>query len=311
MNVLTCEQVEEQLDLLAGGECAWPTRRAVEQHLETCAACAASYEESRRLQSMLDLHWNEAEQLARLRRRINEADRQAERPRLLMMPWLRPAVALAAMLLVTFGLALLMPQMSAESPAVGLTAALAPMADDGITRENMKTQSLVAPAHPQEDVAMAKFDKQEKTLALAKGQSGQDYRRSLRGGRSPEDLPQPPSLPLELTLQNNAARRLEVRLGDDAQLALDVQGPEEGVLRLPAPKSEEAAFLPRQTLWLAPGERRTLRVERLVVGSRQHIEYVYLTEPGEYTLTIHLRALVDREPVWLTSEPLHIPVRAP
>jgi hypothetical protein len=311
MNAMTCQQVEEQLDLLAAGECDRPTRRAVEQHLDSCAACSASYAESRRLQGMLDLHWNEAEQLERLRGRIDEADRRTDRPRILVLPWARRAAALAAMLLVTFGLALLMPTGSEEQPAIALTVAMAPMRDDGMTREMMKAQVLVAPARATEDAVVAKFDKQENTLTLPKGQSGKEYRRSLRRVQHADELPEPPSLPLELALKNNEARPLNVRLGDEAQLSLDVQGPEEGVLRLLGPKSEEAAFLPQQTLRLMPGERRTLRVERLVEGSRQHVEYVYLTEPGEYTLTIRLRAVVGREPVWLMSAPIHILVIAP
>jgi hypothetical protein len=310
MNVLTCQQVEEQLDLLAAGECDRATRRAVEQHLESCAACAASYAESQRLQGMLDLHWNEAEQRDRLRRRIDQADRQKEQPRILTLPWLRRASALAAMLLVTFGLALLMPQWNEDQPHIALTVAAAPMRTGEMAPGKMEAKALVAPVRTVEDAVTAKFDKQGNTLTLPPGQSGKDYRRSLLRGRDPEELPQPPSLPLELTLKNNESRPLDVRLGDDAQLALDVNGPDEGVLRLPAPESEEAAFLPRQTLALAPGERRTMRVERLVEGSRQHIKYVYLTQPGEYMLAVRLRAVVGREPVWLTSESIRIHVNA-
>jgi hypothetical protein len=309
MNVLTCEQVEEQLDLLAAGECDRPTRRAVEQHLESCAACSASYAESQRLQGMLNLHWNEAEQRERLRRRIVEEEQRTQRPRILVLPRARRAAALAAMLLVTFGLALWMLSGSDGQPAIALTVAMAPMPDNEMTRENMKMQTLVAPARAVEERMVAKFDKQENTLILPPGQSGKEYRQSLRRQR-PDELPEPPSLPLELTLTNNESRSLDVRVGEEAQLALEVQGPAEGVVRLPGPKSEQTTFLPRQSLWLMPGKQRTLRVERLIEGSREHIDYVYLTEPGEYTLTIQLRAVVGRELMWMTSAPIHIHVVA-
>src|SRR2546430_9866638 len=121
MNAMACQQVEEQLDLLAAGECDRSTRRAVEQHLEGCAACSASYAESRRLQGMLDLHWNEAEQLDRLRRRLDEADREARRPRRLVLPFVNRAAALAALLLGTFGLALLLPNGNEYRPGSELT----------------------------------------------------------------------------------------------------------------------------------------------------------------------------------------------
>src|ERR1700691_6046987 len=101
MNVLTCQQVEETLDLLAAGECERPTRRAVEQHLDGCPTCATKFADSQRLQGLLDLHWNEADQLRRLHERIDEAAHQTRRPRLLVGPWMQRGAALAALLLVT------------------------------------------------------------------------------------------------------------------------------------------------------------------------------------------------------------------
>src|SRR3954470_9775202 len=121
MNAMTCQQVEEQLDLLAADECDRPTRRALERHLEDCVACSASYAESRRLQGMLDLHWNEADQLDRLRRRIDAADREARRPRRRVLPFVNRVAALAALLLVTFGLALLLPNWNEYRPGSELT----------------------------------------------------------------------------------------------------------------------------------------------------------------------------------------------
>src|SRR6516225_10120723 len=130
MNALTCQQVEEQLDLLAAGECDKPTRRALERHLETCAACSASYAESRRLQAMLELQLNEAAQLQRLRTAIDatmlpavERRKPATESRATLLPFARRISSLAALLLVTLGLALLLPQTTSEEPGGGLSLA--------------------------------------------------------------------------------------------------------------------------------------------------------------------------------------------
>jgi hypothetical protein len=60
---------------------------------------------------------------------------------------------------------------------------------------------------------------------------------------------------------------------------------------------------------LAPGEKHFLRVERLVAGARHQLEYVYLTESGDYTLILNVRALVNRQPRVLTSETICLHVQ--
>src|SRR6516164_3744451 len=78
MNAMTCEQVQEQLDLLAAGECDPPARAEIEQHLRTCPACAATYAESQRLMATLDRHWSEAG-IERIRQRIETEKRPVRR----------------------------------------------------------------------------------------------------------------------------------------------------------------------------------------------------------------------------------------
>jgi hypothetical protein len=294
MNALTCQQVEEQLDLLAAGECDRPTRHAVEHHLETCAACSASYAESRHLQGMLDLHWNEEAAIQRLRQRIEVTERESRRPRLLKWPFLNRAVGLAALLLLTFGLALMLPRGVEVRPGGELAMAVLQSSRDGMTRDVAKAEALVAPAPGGVEAVAAKSDARKFTLTLPKVRDG--------------NLPPLPALPLEIELMNNGARPLTVEVGgEDAELRLDVQGP--GVVRRPAPPEEEAAFLPKQTLGIAPGASRTLRLERLVEGTHKHISYVYLTKPGEYTLTIQLWVRVDGKSEKLTGGPVHLTVR--
>jgi hypothetical protein len=298
MNTLTCEQVEEQLDLLAAGECDRPTRRAVEAHLESCPACTASCAESQRIQGMLDLHWNEAGRQEQLRRRIDEADRAARRPRPRVLPFVNRVASLAALLLVTFGLALMLPNWKEPAPGGGLALLVK---GDGV--QKVRGGPAVGPEHALADAATARFAKKEVVLALPEAERGEEARHRLRNLQSKGELPPPPPVGLELELKNTGVRPLEVRLGgDESDLSLDVKGP--GVLRLPAPSREAPPLLRPQTLRLAPGASHLLPLERLIAGSRGHVEYVYLTEPGEYPLTVRLPVKVNGEPAELTRDVL-------
>jgi hypothetical protein len=291
MNTLTCEQVEEQLDLLAAGESDRPTRRAVEAHLEKCPACSASYAECQRVQGMLDLHYNEADRQKRLRRRI-EADRAARRRRVL--PFVKRAAALAALLLVTFGLVLLLPNWKESAPG-GELALL--VKGDGV--QKVRGGPAVGPEHALAD-ATARFAKQEVVLAVPEAQRGEEARHRLRDLHKTGELPPPPPVGLELELMNTGVRPLDVRLGgDEGNLSFDVKGP--GVVRLAAPRGS-APPLRSQERRIAPGASQILPLERLIAGGGGHVEYVYLTEPGEYPLTIRLRAKVNGEPTELTRK---------
>jgi Putative zinc-finger len=285
MNGMTCGQVAEHLDLLAAGECDRQTRRAVERHLESCATCSARYAESRRLQGLLALHWNEAEQRNRLRQRVEEADRAMRYPRRLVRSWANRVASLAALLLVTLGLALLLP--TGNEQQGGGELAMTAVVMGGRDVLELKDNPFIAQA----PAAVTRFDVKGLTLSL----------QEVRGG----EPQRPPAIGLGLELENTGIKQLDVRLGGaDAELRLDVRGT--GVLRRVAPDQESPALLQPQALRLAPGERRWLRIERLIAVSGKRVEYVYLTEPGEYTLTIRLRAVVNRVPVILTSGPIRI-----
>jgi hypothetical protein len=295
--------VEEQLDLLAAGECDRPTRRAVEAHLESCPACSASYAESQRVQGMLDLHYNEAERQARLRRHIGEADRAARRPRVL--PFVNRVASLAALLLVTFGLALLLPNWKEYRPGNDLTVE-ARVIGDARVLEILKGDPEMAPARAV-DMASARLDGKAVHLSLPEAEQGSKFRQQLNDlHRKDERPPLPPPVPLALHVTNTTARPLDLRLdGDGASVSLDVKGP--GVARLPAPRGEPPPLL-RKSLRLAPRDGRTLPVERLIAGSRREHEYVYLLDPGKYTLTVRLRGSVNGAPVELTSGPISLQV---
>jgi anti-sigma factor RsiW len=282
MNALTCHDVEQQLDLLAADECDRPTRSAVEQHLEACPACAARYTESRRLIGLLDLHWDAAGP-EHVRRRIERGERQAQRGPVILI-FVRQTMSLAALLLVTFGLGLLAPRGGTDEsrPALHLSAQV--VREDGPA---YKPETLMIERVPA-DVARVKTANEVMTLQMAHGQIGAAFRDELLRARLQGKLPSPPAVPIALDLKNDSARPLSIRLGDAAtRLTVEVHGP--GVLRVPATGAAEPEFLRRRVILLGPGEHEALHIDRLVSGSRDGLEYIYLTEPGEYTLTASLR----------------------
>jgi hypothetical protein len=117
-------------------------------------------------------------------------------------------------------------------------------------------------------------------------------------------------LPLSLRLSNAGRRTIDVQLGDArTELILDVQGP--GVVRRPAARGVEPEVLRPRTIRLAPGEEHLFRIDRLVAGSRGHVEVIELTEPGNYTLTAQLLLPVDGRMMTLRSETMGLKVVQP
>jgi Putative zinc-finger len=270
MNTMTCAEVQEQLDLLAADECDPPSRLALESHMQNCPTCAANYEESRRLLSLLDLHMNE-QGIERLRQRIVQ---QARPPRRMVLPVVRRAVAVAALLLIAVGLAWWLPNRRDEpGPSFALLATPRNPAPDKI------------PALPIERVAEAK-------AVLVRGvQSGKEFRDDLVKAQQKGKLPLPPAIALDLALVNTSEREVEVRLGDIVPtLELDLPG--DGVIRIAAPDASTPDFLRPQSLHLGPGQQHIIHIDRLIAGSHKKLEYIYVTEPGDYTLTARLRFTV-------------------
>jgi hypothetical protein len=292
MNALTCAEVQEQLELLAAGACDPPMQAALEAHLRDCPACAASYAESRRLLDLLDLHWQHAP-IERLRQRIDHAARPRRKQRL-FTPFVPRAVAAAALVLIAVGLLWWQPQWHTNPIASESQLALLVRADT----PRLRIDSQV-PAR-----ATAKAEAPP-VFPLA-APSGAALRRELLKAQRDGKLPLPPAVALELTLVNTGPRTVELRLGDVAPtLSLDVQG--DGVLRIPAPAADPPSFLKNQTLQLKPKEQHMIRVDRLIAGSQGRLEYVYLTEPGEYTVTAQLRLSADgRGVVTVTGAPVRI-----
>jgi hypothetical protein len=289
MNPMTCEQVQEQLDLLAAGACDQPTAAAVEEHLRGCPTCAAACATSRRLVGLLDLRWNE-KRTAQLRRRI---DNEARRARRLLTPLTRRALAAAAMFLLAVGLLWQLPhnQQTIEP------------------RFALLVQAPMRAAHPSADKGTAERAAGAESVAvIALGpRRGEALRRDLLQAQRQGKLPPPPAVALELVLVNSGNRPVEMRLGDAAPtLSLAIKG--DGVVRMPAPDAATPRFLQRQTLHLGPGERHVVSIDRLIAGSRDKLEYVYLTEPGDHMLTAQLRFTADGRLVTVTGTPVRIKI---
>jgi hypothetical protein len=291
---MTCAEVEDQLDLLAAGECDPPTRQAVESHLEHCVRCAVSLAASQRLMALLDLHWNSAGK-QRLHARIEAEERKAQR-RQGVLPFVRRYAAVAALVLVTLGMGILLPREQPHEAVPGLQLAALVVPEDKLEKRE--------PA----GVAMAAFAPGAKTtvmrLPLA-GRGGESYRQQLLQAYRAGNLPPPPVVPLAFAIKNTGSRSLEVRLGDaSTELSLDVQG--KGAVRLPATRLEEPAFLHAQVKRLYPGEKLDVRIDRLIAGSRRRLECIYLTEPGAYTLSARLRLTAGGAATTLTSGTIRI-----
>jgi hypothetical protein len=121
MSVLTCPEVEELIDLHAAGACDAATDAAVRRHLAACPDCARARREVERLQGLLDIHYRAPEALERLRTRL-DADDSGRRERARVLPLLRRAASLAALVLLSVGLALLMRPSGAGLPSAEAVA---------------------------------------------------------------------------------------------------------------------------------------------------------------------------------------------
>jgi hypothetical protein len=295
MTAWTCPEIEGQLDLLAAGECDTEVRRMVEDHLHACPACTAKYAESRKLMGLLTLHLDEAGPM-RLRQRLEQLDRQNRRKN--AVQWVNRAAALAAMLVICAGL-LIMP--SGPVPlgdALQLSLAVQPL-----------VRGEIPGAAPDHEAAMKSMVFETRGPST---QMGESFRRELTLAQQQGRLPPLPELAvhLELTLKNTSRQPIELRLGDStSELHIDVEG--NGVVRLPAPGAPVPGFLQERTVRLEPGKADHMVVDRLIDGRPGALEYIYLTEPGTYTLTIQVKARAGGGEVHLTSPAVHLKVTNP
>ena len=68
-------------------------------------------------------------------------------------------------------------------------------------------------------------------------------------------------------------------------------------------------ILEPRTARLSPGVMFRRPIDRLIAGRPGAIEYIYLTEPGEYTVKVVLRLTVDGKPLTIATEPVRVRVK--
>jgi hypothetical protein len=294
---LTCEQVEDQLDLYAVKECDLPTRVAIDAHVSGCPACAASLEASRQLLGLLDLRAAAPARLERLRSAI---DAEAAPPAVLPFRPRRQARvlrvahrfgALAAGLLVCLGL-------------IGVAGPLGSTGGDPTT-EVVEAALLSGPALEEKAIKDGRPAHALEAMSGQKSKAEREARFELRAVREAS----PPAVELRLQARNPTNRPVTLWLaGPRTSVELDLSGP--GVERRPAPASVRPDVSPER-LTLAPGATDTVTIRQLIAGRKGAAEYVTWTQPGTYTLKARLQVQTPTgETVILAAPPARARIEA-
>jgi hypothetical protein len=313
---MNCNQVLEQLDLYAAGEADARTREAVQRHLRDCPDCAAAQAESDQLQALLDLHYQAPQRLKRLQTALAGPTKEQQR-RPIVIFFLRRAVALAATLFLTIGLAgWIKPLGTQDTSEQSGDLVLALRSTDSRFEAVPAAQFREAKSDLAANLSGEAVTTLRGRLNL-KGKSPAVYRQELLAAAAAGNPLPPPVLKLPLELRNQGQHDLQVWLGADrSELQLDLRGP--GVLSVRGKDTLDQPFLERTTIRLAPGGRYYLPLDRLVYGSPRQIWYAYWTAAGTYTLTVRYRAVVTsadaRQPergttVTIGTTPIRIDVR--
>jgi hypothetical protein len=285
MNAMSCAEVQEQLDLLAADACEPATRTALEDHLRTCSTCAARFAESQRLLGLLDVHFGE-KGLKRLQARIAEQGRPRRR---LLKPFVRGILAAAALVLIAVGLAWWLPNWNGDNDAEPSFALVVQKRTARIVPGGDKLPELP----------------KDKLMEVLAARGGKQLREELAQAQRDGKLPPPPAVALDLVLTNTGQHPVEVKLGEATPM-LEIDLPGDAVVRVPAPTAAEPDFLRPLSFRLEPGQEHAIHIDRLVAGSPGKLEYIYVTEPGAYTLTARIRFLVEGKTVTVAGPPVRL-----
>jgi hypothetical protein len=287
---MTCDQVAEQIDLHAAAECDAPTAGTIDRHLADCPSCTEKYAAARQLLGLLDLRLREPDLRRRLQARV-QAEALRRRRRATVLPFVRRFSAVAALVLLTFGLTnRLGPPLASDSEDVStpVVARLLPLRRFALAPDHPAVPEAVRAAKEEDLLAMKKEDAPSRTLTVqALKASGATLREQLRAGLATGRLP-PPQVDLELTFFNRGPGDLTLSLDERTEVEIDLQGPR--VVTLPAAAVPPRLPIPEQTLRLPAGQGRAVPLTRLTSVSPRGTFYSYWTEPGEYELRVRLRA---------------------
>jgi hypothetical protein len=306
MTPLSCQEAEPLLDLYAADACVAEQAEAISAHLADCPRCRATFAQARETLVLLDWTVREPAARQRLRDRIEEeARRLRQRPRGGVVPlWVRQVGSLAALLLLTVGLAGWLGR--------GGRVAVGP--------ESLLASLTVAP----EDLEVAPGLTRNHHLELAKARA-QDVRKAKKVVQDAHATRThrvgagntPPEVHLTLELTNSSDRPVLIRTdGPDTLIQIELEGPgvRQRALRDPA---REAPLSPR-SLVLQPGATGNITLHRLEAGRPGAWTGWSWTAPGDYTLTVRLRVEAvypatarrteQRGTLWLASPPVQIRV---
>jgi hypothetical protein len=302
MNTLTCADVESQIGLYAADECDPPTRSAIAGHLEQCETCSGSLEQTRHLLGLLDLHANFPAQLERLQARLRGEDRPAV-VRLRFRAFAHRAAALAALLLITFGLSLGMPwaPSGGSEPIEGVELALV----DTATKPPRGAKADTNPSRG------GKAERAQGMLDHAKARSTdltapmKAFLKAVEEHRSvTREEVELPKVELTVRLRNDGPGPLYVAVGGKRfDFWVQVRGP--GVVNVPAPATE-GPFAKERRVTVPAGKEEELKLERLESRIGERRWFTILTKPGKYRVVAHVRAFASRSPAMKGGQPIFL-----
>jgi len=283
MNPMTCNDIDEQIELFAIGECDPPTEAAMRRHMAGCARCARAETEARRFLSLVDFRMQETDRLERLLDRI-EAEAKPAPATLPMTRAKRTAsnkrwFALAASILLPLGIGIWLTPSDETS-------------DKGGSRSDLSVALLPDRARGLEKLAPAPTnDKHVETIVTfafePAAASIKAYRSDLQQAAFKGQLPAPPEVNLVLEIHNSTDHPIRLRFDDpNAELRLTLSG--NGALRVNGARGADP-FAGLSVVRLAAGATFYLPIERLIGGSRQQPVFLYWTAPGQYRLRAVLR----------------------
>jgi hypothetical protein len=301
---LTCPTVEGNVELFVANECDPSLVAEITKHLAHCPSCTASVDETRRLFGLLDGSFRWEEGAKRVRDLLRE-----EPPKTLpfrrVPVFTRQRAALAALLLLTFGLGLLTRPMGSTSssdsthiPALALLSGGAQGVSEFTPGSNNREAVRAIPA----------------TL-LVPAEKNLPPSADLRQPKNIKKVPLPPRVNLRLQFHNPGPNTWSINPKDKAfQFLLDVRGP--GVITVPI---NNPAFRPLAhdfAIRIAPGKSLELPIDRLASQINGVIWYTYWTKPGDYSLAVRVQAQAvpangtPHFPLTLTSPTIRVRIAA-
>jgi hypothetical protein len=186
MTTLTCDEVDAQLELFAGGECAEAEEAVIAAHLAGCRRCANAAAEARMLVGLLTLRHQEDAARLRLRKAL-DADRAAP----VILPLRRPSMSLKLTRRIAAVAAMLLCVVGAWSMLDVLTPSGEPRPEAQVakaSRDVVKASQEVVKAARNLDHGLAEKRLEHMKVAIAPAPAADTFGfRLVEPGASPRD----------------------------------------------------------------------------------------------------------------------------